>query len=137
MGTGFEVGQRNPNWRGGRHQNEKGYVRLMTREGRGKYEHRYVMEQMLKSPIGLLFPGDGRIPENTTVHHVDHRQTHNCRQNLMLLAKPIHDSISHDRRLYLAAHREEFSELIRRENEEPPDWVTREEEVQERREERN
>lgn len=127
MSHKFAVGHHNPKWRGGKHQNEKGYVRLMTRAGRNKYEHRFVMETLLKSPIGLMFAGDGQIPENMTVHHVDHRVTHNCPQNLMLLAKPIHDSMSYDRRLYLAAHHEEFTEMIRRENEEPPDWVTREE----------
>jgi hypothetical protein len=36
------------------------------------------------------------LPEWATVEHLDHRKQHNCRQNLMMLDKRIHDAISLD-----------------------------------------
>jgi|ERR1017187_1917253 hypothetical protein len=117
----FFGGGLNPNWRGGRHTTKKGYVRLATRVGRGKYEHRFVMEQMLAAPVGLLFAGDGEIPAGMHVHHCDGDRRHNCQGNLMLLGEAIHNAISRSYRAYLAAHWDEYMEMIARENE--PAWV--------------
>jgi hypothetical protein len=43
-------------------------------------------------PIGKN--GLPTLPEWATVEHVDHKKQHNCRENLMLLDKQIHDAIS-------------------------------------------
>lgn len=63
---------------------EKGYLRYSAGPKRGKYVHRAVMEGVIGGPI----------PEGMTVEHLDHDRQHNCRQNLMLLDKAIHDYIS-------------------------------------------
>lgn len=120
----FPKGGDNPRWKGGRYLNDKGYVRIGTRKHRGKYEHRYVMECMLRRPVGLVFPGDGKIPAGMHVHHNDHDRTHNCRSNLMLLQGCIHNALSRSYRKYLLNHWDEYMEWIRRENDTPPAWVT-------------
>ena len=117
----FATGAENPRWRGGRHTTRKGYVRLKTRVGLGKYEHRFVMERLLARPIGLMFTGDGEIPAGMHVHHCDGDRRHNCEANLMLLQECIHNAISRSYRAYLMAHYDEYVEMIARENE--PAWV--------------
>ena len=119
--TRFRAAALHPFWRGGRHTTGKGYVRLKTREGRDKYEHRFVMERMLAAPIGLMFAGDGEIPAGMHVHHCDGGRRHNCQGNLMLLQECIHNAISRAHRAYLLEHWEEYVEMIARENE--PAWA--------------
>lgn len=87
-------GSRNGKWKGGQTTTEKGYVRLYTREGRNRYAHRACMEDMLRNPVGLMFRGDGMIPEWADVHHIDGDRAHNCQGNLMLLDRPIHLAIT-------------------------------------------
>jgi len=117
-GKPFEAGQRNPKWTGGRPLNTKGYVRLKTRENRYKYEHRVVMERLLQEPLcaEYVFPERGKIPEKMTVEHLDHVRTHNCHQNLMLLEKCIHDSISLAYRAYILANYEAYLVWVAEEN---------------------
>jgi hypothetical protein len=117
----FRGGRQNPNWTGGRHVTARGYVRLKTKVGRGKYEHRFVMENLLRDPIGLLFIGGGEIPDGMHVHHCDHNRRHNCEGNLMLLDSAIHNWISLAHRRYLLDHWDEYLRKIEAEN--TPAWV--------------
>ena len=62
-----------PNWNGGKHQNESGYVNVLV-DGRYILEHRYVMEQRLGRPL----------TETETVHHVNGIKHDNRDENLEL-----------------------------------------------------
>ena len=115
----LNTGPLNGKWRGGVCLNEKGYRRIRAGLHRNKYEHRRVIEELLEHPIGLMFSGDGKIPPNMTVEHIDHWRTHNCIGNLMLLEKRIHDWCSRQTQKY---YREHWREILAREN--TPDWVT-------------
>jgi hypothetical protein len=117
----FASGPDNPRWAGGRHTTGKGYVRLKTRVGRGKYEHRFVMEQMLRAPVGLMFAGEGKIPAGMDVHHFDGNRQHNCQGNLMLLQACIHNAISRSYKKFLIEHYDEYVTMVARENE--PEWL--------------
>jgi hypothetical protein len=112
-------GAKNGKWRGGVGLNAKGYRRIFAGPHRNKYEHRRVIEELLERPISYMFPGDGKIPENMTVEHIDHSRTHNCVGNLMLLEKRIHDWCSRQTQKY---YREHWQEILERES--APDWVT-------------
>jgi len=103
--TSFKCGGDNPKWKGGKHETIKGYIRIRTKENRGKFQHRLIIERMLVDPICLryVFPEVGKIPVGMTVEHLDHRRAHNCSGNLMLLDKAIHDAISGMHRWYLAS----------------------------------
>jgi hypothetical protein len=126
--TSFKHGWKNPQWKGGKAISDKGYGRLMTREGRGKYEHRYRVEQLLRDPIGLVFlPATGEIPHGMHVHHLDGAKQHNCIPNLMLIQDRIHNALTMAYRTYIRDHMEEFNQWTAEKNaatEEPPDWVT-------------
>lgn len=76
--------------------NEKGYRRIRAGKDRNKYEHRAVIERMLQSPLcaDYVFSVRGVIPPGFVVEHIDHRRTHNCGPNLMLLQKAIHDKLT-------------------------------------------
>jgi hypothetical protein len=110
--TSFGSGENNPKWKGGLHQTNKGYIRIRTKKNRDKFAHRVVVEEMLQNPLcaEYVFPERGKIPEGMTVEHVDHRRAHNCRGNLMLLDKRIHDAISTDYRWLLA--RQEYEDEV-------------------------
>lgn len=138
-GKPFGYGPQHPNWVGGRPLNEKGYVKIKTKENYNKYEHRVVVERMLREPLcaDYVFSGDGRvrgkIPDGMTVHHQDHCRTHNCIPNLMLLEDVIHRALSKARYKWVREHYVEWEEWQRRERErdsepepEPdiPEWVT-------------
>ena len=92
--TKFKPGEAHPRWRGGVSVNQKGYRRMWAGAARGQYEHRMVMRELLRSPIGLVFTPGQDIPDDMTVHHVDFDKKHNCHGNLMLLEKVIHDAVS-------------------------------------------
>lgn len=110
------TGPKNSRWRGGSHLSDKMYRRLSAHPNRNKYEHRWVMEQLLLNPISYIYtPGQG-IPSNMTVEHVDHRRTHNCCGNLMLLEKCIHDRISRWHQTYLMRNYDAFIEHVQEEN---------------------
>jgi hypothetical protein len=120
-------GSDHPGWKGGSGLNEKGYVRITAREHRNKYQHRQVMEELLEHPLcaDYVFPDKGVIPKGMTVDQMDHRRTHNCHQNLMMLQDVIHNAISRAYRKYMSEHWLEWEEMMRqdRERESVPDWV--------------
>lgn len=88
-------GAMNYRWAGGKHLTKKNYVRLGYAPYRNKYEHRVIIEKLIKSQTGgLIWINQTEIPEHMTVHHNDHRRAHNCHENLMLLDKIIHDYLS-------------------------------------------
>ena len=78
---------------GAKTRNEKGYVRLYTKPHRGKYEHRVVMAERCKEFCFYPLEADG-LPAGFTVEHLDHKRTHNCGENLMLLQEIIHNHLS-------------------------------------------
>lgn len=117
------VGPANPNWRGGRYLNEKGYRRISWGRHRGKYEHRRVIEELLLKPLcaDYVFPTPGIIPEGMHVEHVDHSRTHNCHGNLMLLQECIHNAVTQAGIRYF---REHFYSNFSPSEADEPEWVT-------------
>jgi len=86
------------------------------------------MEKMLERPLCAcyVFPNKGVIPEGLTVEHIDHRRSHNCPENLMLLAERIHNAITQAGCRYIRAHYTEWMALqqAKAEAEATPDWVS-------------
>lgn len=102
----------------------EGYVQIIRRgPWRGWLEHRKVMYEACQEFCYYLL--NGNLPEGMTVEHLDHKRSHNCIENLMLLDKRIHDAISlaYQWRLY-RERRAKVEAEVRAEAETPPDWVT-------------
>lgn len=77
----------------GIHTHAKGYLRISRRgPWRNWLVHRKVMLEACQE--FCYYPVDGNLPPGMTVEHLDHNRQHNCRENLMLLDKRIHDAIS-------------------------------------------
>jgi hypothetical protein len=101
-----------------------GYLQV-TRRGPYRFwmEHRMVMMEACKEWC-YYDVSDGKLPERLTVEHLDHNRQHNCRGNLMLLDKVIHDAISLEYRWRRWREMQvELEEELKRERETPPDWV--------------
>jgi hypothetical protein len=76
---------RKPAWKGGRHINHEGYVRLTLPDGRRVLEHRYVVEKRI-----------GReLRRGEIVHHINEIRDDNRDSNLMLLK-----SVSEHRKIH-------------------------------------
>lgn len=106
---------------------QKGYLQV-TRRGpdRNKYVHRLVAAAMCRE--WCYYPvGEDGLPEGMEVHHADFNKLHNCPSNLILVDSAFH--------LYMDIHHyRENGTYTRRKppapaavDDEPPDWVTREE----------
>lgn len=71
----------------------KGYLQIIRR---GQWEwwlvHRKVMYEAYLELC--YYPLNGNLPAGFTVEHLDHNKQHNCRENLLMLDKRIHDWIS-------------------------------------------
>lgn len=66
-----KIGADNPNWRGGRFVDDKGYVKVRV-DGRYRREHRVIAERLI-----------GRVlTEIEVVHHVDENTVNNDPANL-------------------------------------------------------
>ena len=89
---------------GSKTRNEKGYIRLYTKEHRNKYEHRVVVSKMCAEWCFYPLEADG-LPAGFTVEHQDHNRTHNCGENLILLQEIIHNYLSSHTKLYREAFR--------------------------------
>jgi hypothetical protein len=68
-----QVGDKHPNWQGGRHLNEAGYV-MLTVNGETVREHRHIMEQHLGR----------KLHSNEDVHHKNGIRSDNRIENLEL-----------------------------------------------------
>lgn len=114
----FGTNTNHPKWNGGIHISSKGYKRISTKSGRNKYYHRYLIEKLLLVPIAAryVFPNSGVIPDNMTVHHVDHRNVHNCYGNLQLLDDRIHRFCEREYRKFIMKNYEEWLEYWREDN---------------------
>lgn len=84
----FVKGEENINWKGGRHHDEKGYIRILKPSHPfANYgyvlEHRLVMEKKL-----------GRyLDQKEVVHHMNHIRDDNRPENLMLLGYSEHGKL--------------------------------------------
>lgn len=70
---------RNGHWHGGRYIKPDGYVEIRV-NGKGKLEHRHVMEQILGRPL----------KRNELVHHINQDRTDNRPENLELMSASEH-----------------------------------------------
>ena len=78
-----KIGEKNPMWKGGRHNDGHGYIRINL--GGKKYimEHRYIMEKHL-----------GRKLEKWEhVHHIDGNKKNNNLKNLIVMKKSQHHKL--------------------------------------------
>ena len=90
----FEKGEKNPAWKGGRWQNEHGYVMVLcpdhpfSKEGY-VLEHRLVVEERTRQTPGhpwlVEFEGQKYLNSSCVVHHIDEVKNNNDPNNLMLL----------------------------------------------------
>jgi hypothetical protein len=70
-------GKNNPNWKGGKCKDEKGYIRILLGNGTNDYfyEHRLVMEKILRR----------KLKNQELVHHINGIRDDNRIENLILL----------------------------------------------------
>lgn len=71
-------------WKGGRNQMASGYIRVWVNGVGYRYEHRLVMEKVLRR----------RLRPDEAVHHLDGDRANNAPANLVLLSKDAHDRAS-------------------------------------------
>jgi hypothetical protein len=118
-------------------QHSYGYLQI-TRRGpyRNWLVHRKVMLDMCLEQCYYVLPigknGLPTLPDGMTVEHIDHRRQHNCRQNLMLLDKRIHDAISLDhgnmrRAMYRSIVVTDMPNWVEEDDISDPDDIVREE----------
>lgn len=75
-----KIGNKNPNWKGGRNNDGNGYYRIRSENGKYQLEHRYIMEKHL-----------GReLKKSEHVHHIDGDRGNNDLGNLELMSKKDH-----------------------------------------------
>ncbi len=88
------VGEDNPKWKGGKWKTDKGYILIwvepdsvfasMRKRDNHVYEHRLVMAQYLGRPLKRW----------EMVHHINHIRDDNRIENLQLLEKTTHPTIT-------------------------------------------
>jgi len=71
---GIYVGDKHPNWKGGRHVDERGYIRVWIASKKWRYEHNLVMEKHLGR----------KLKKGEVVHHINQNKSDNRITNLML-----------------------------------------------------
>ena len=76
---GKRLREKNPNWRGGKSKNKKGYILILQGENY-VLEHRIVMEDYLGR----------RLTQNEEVHHINGIKDDNRIENLALTIKKMH-----------------------------------------------
>lgn len=102
----------------------KGYLQYIRRGPfRFWLEHRRIM--FAAAQEFCYYEVDDRLPAWLTVDHIDHSRAHNCRQNLLLLDKRIHDAISTAHRWFVERTRGDSLPPARTPDWFPgvPDWV--------------
>jgi len=103
--TNFEKGDKNPAWKGGRWQNEHGYVMVLcpdhpfSKEGY-VLEHRLVVEERTRreDPDNFCLvevAGQKYLNSTCVVHHIDEVKYNNDSSNLMLLPNSNSHSLIH------------------------------------------
>lgn len=70
---GFQSGDKNPNWKGGKTTTSKGYIRFSAGANRHKLEHRVLWEEK-----------HGPIPKGFDVHHKNEIRNDNRDENFEL-----------------------------------------------------
>lgn len=102
-------GAGNPNFRGGRYIDDKGYIRVLKPEhpfnNKGYvYEHRLVMEAYLGR---YLQPWE-------TVHHINEVKLDNRIDNFYLTTVPEHSSIHREGKTHTKEHKEKLRENLKK-----------------------
>jgi hypothetical protein len=104
-------GENNPNYKGGKYIDDKGYVRILSPEHKYNikgyvYEHRLVVEKYLNRYLEAW----------ETVHHINEIKTDNRVDNLFLCTVSEHSAIHREGRKPSQQHRKKMGETMRRKN---------------------
>ena len=75
------IGKRNPNWKGGRYKNDKGYIMInLPKHPKAKYNRPYISEHVLITEAFI-----GRfLRKGEVIHHIDFNPSNNKINNLMV-----------------------------------------------------
>lgn len=84
-----KIGNKNPTWKGGKHSDGRGYIRMTVSPGVYIFEHRYLIEQKLGR----------KLDKNEHVHHINGIKTDNRLENLIVMVKSKHHSM-HQRKQF-------------------------------------
>jgi hypothetical protein len=79
-------GENHPLWKGGKHTDKDGYIRINLEKGKREFEHRLVAQNILGR----------KLKKNEIVHHIDWDKHNNVPENLFVCNPSFHKKMCGD-----------------------------------------